>query len=237
MKLIRYSHHGHTRTGILDDGGQISPEAGRAPVADLAEVTLLAPCQPKVIVCAGRNYGSWGKLRKPRLFLKAANAVTGPDTPIRRPHGLRRLEYEGELAVVIGRTATQINRRHYRDYILGYTCANDITADDWRTDGQWVRAKSADTFCPLGPWIETGIDDPAELHLRTRVNGRLTQDSPTAAMLYGVDELLAYITRWITLHPGDVLLTGSPDGVGPLAVGDHVDIDIDGVGVLSNTVH
>ncbi|MFI9560417.1 fumarylacetoacetate hydrolase family protein [Nonomuraea endophytica] len=235
MRLVRYNHKDEVRTGVLV-GHDIHATPGQGPVAALEEVTLLAPCDPRVIVCAGRNYGVPGKLRKPRLFLKAANAVTGPGAEVRRPHGLRRLEYEGELAVVIGRTAHQVPKRHFRDYILGYTCANDITADDWRNDGQWVRAKSADTFCPLGPWIETDIDDPAKLHIRTRVNGLVVQDSPTAAMLFGVDELLAYVTRWITLNPGDVLLTGSPDGVGPLAVGDEVAVDIAGVGVLSNTV-
>ena len=117
-----------------------------------------------------------------------------------------------------------------------YTCANDVTADDWRADGQWARAKSADTFCPLGPWIETDVADPGALPLRTRVNGRVVQDGTTADMVFGVGALMAFVTRWITLQPGDVLLTGSPAGVGPLLPGDVVEVEIDGLGALSNPV-
>jgi 2-keto-4-pentenoate hydratase/2-oxohepta-3-ene-1,7-dioic acid hydratase in catechol pathway len=235
MRIVRYDHAGHVGSGVVI-GDAVHERSGGRIVAALREVTLLAPCDPRVIVCAGRNYGQPDETGKPKLFLKAVNAVTGPGSPVRYPPDLRRLEYEGELAVVIGRTAREVPERSYRDYILGYTCANDITADDWRADGQWVRAKSADTFCPLGPWIETDVDDPAALHIRTRVNGRLVQDSPTKDMIFGVGELLSYVTRWITLRPGDVLLTGSPAGVGPLAPGDVVDVEIEGVGTLTNSV-
>lgn len=213
-----------------------------ALVARLPELELLAPCRPATIVCAGSNYA--GHLaaqgrplpKQPSLFLKAPNAITNPATPIRRPVEVRRLEYEGELAVVIGRTAHRIAAERAAAFILGYTCANDITAHDWRADGQWARAKSANTFCPLGPWIETEIDDPSDLRITTRVEGRVVQSESTSDMVFGVPELLAYVTRWITLQPGDLLLTGSPAGVGALTPGDVVEVEISEIGTLRNTV-
>ncbi|MGQ4514288.1 fumarylacetoacetate hydrolase family protein [Streptomyces sp. DW26H14] len=249
MRLIRYARGGRAAAGAVSDG-YVHELAGTAPgarglgprVAPLAEVTLLPPCDPRVIVCAGSNYASQIREKdrpwpdRPALFLKAPNAVVGPGAAIERPGELDRLEYEGELAVVIGRTARGIAARSFADYVLGYTCANDVTAADWRSDGQWARAKSADTFCPLGPWIETGVPDPAALRLRTFVNGTPVQDTGTGDMVFGVGALLAYATRWFTLHPGDVLLTGSPSGVGPLTAGDEVSVDIGGVGRLTNPV-
>jgi 2-keto-4-pentenoate hydratase/2-oxohepta-3-ene-1,7-dioic acid hydratase in catechol pathway len=232
MRIVRYSLAGQTGSGVLVDDA-IHSGPGGPFVAALADVTLLAPCDPRVIVGAGNNYGSNGP---PRFFLKAANAVTGPGSAVHYPADLNRLEFEGELAVVIGKTAREVPEHSYRDYVLGCTCANDITADDWRADGQWFRAKSTDTFCPLGPWIETEVDDPAALRLRTRVNGKVVQDASTKELTAGIGELLAYITRWITLQPGDVVLTGTPAGVGPLARGDVVDVDIEGVGTLTNTI-
>lgn len=249
MRLIRYRLGEHVATGALvgdrvheiGDGPPGQGPPGRE-VAALGDVELLAPCDPRVIVCAGSNYGGqiaekgrpWPK--QPPLFLKALNTVIGPGEAILRPSELQRLEYEGELAVVIGRTARDVPEEAFADYVLGYTCANDVTADDWRADGQWARAKSADTFCPLGPWIETDVADPGALPLRTRVNGRVVQDGTTADMVFGVGALLAFVTRWITLRPGDVLLTGSPAGVGPLLPGDVVEVEIDGVGRLTNPV-
>jgi 2-keto-4-pentenoate hydratase/2-oxohepta-3-ene-1,7-dioic acid hydratase in catechol pathway len=231
VRIVRYEHDGRISSGVLADEAVMDSD-GRS-VAALADVKLLAPCDPRVIVGAGNNYGSKGA---PRFFLKAANSVIGPGAAVRYPPDLERLEYEGELAVVIGRTAHKVPEESYRDYVLGYTCANDITADDWRADGQWFRAKSTDTFCPLGPWIETDVDDPAALQLTTKVNGAVVQDSSTGELTAGVGELLAYITRWITLQPGDVVLTGTPAGVGPLARGDVVDVSIDGIGTLTNVI-
>ncbi|MGY2062408.1 fumarylacetoacetate hydrolase family protein, partial [Nocardia gipuzkoensis] len=170
------------------------------------------------------------------LFLKSPNAITGPGAAIVRPEQVRRLEYEGELAVVIGRTAGNVSAQRATDFILGYTCANDVTADDWRADGQWARAKSADTFCPLGPWIETDIPDSSILRITTRRNGRIVQQAPTFDMVFDVGELLAFITRWITLEPGDVLLTGSPAGVGAMEPGDTVEVEISDIGTLRNIV-
>lgn len=248
MRIIGYRLDGRTGSGVLDGNSVRGPQ--REPsmaspgevVASLDDVELLAPCRPRVVVCAAANYA--GQLAEkgmpipaePGFFLKAVNAVAGPNASVYRPEGLRRLEYEGELAVVIGRTARDVRAESFADYVLGYTCANDITADDYRADGQWYRAKSADTFCPLGPWIETDICDPASLRVRTLVNGEVRQDSPTSDMVFGVPELLAWITRWFTLQAGDVLLTGSPANVGPLTVGDTVDVDIDAIGRLTNRV-
>jgi 2-keto-4-pentenoate hydratase/2-oxohepta-3-ene-1,7-dioic acid hydratase in catechol pathway len=256
VRLVRYRKEAHTGFGALvgeyiHDMDEyvhgMSGKAGRTArpgrrVAALEEVELLAPCDPRVIVCAGSNYaGQIAEKQRPwptqpPLFLKAPNAVIGPNAPVVHPAGLGRLEYEGELAVVIGRTAREVAASAFADHVLGYTCANDITADDWRADGQWIRAKSADTFCPLGPWIETEVADPGALPLRTVVNGRTVQEGSTADMVFGVGELLAFVTRWITLRPGDVLLTGSPAGVGPLVPGDRVEVRIDGVGTLVNPV-
>ncbi|QIS02668.1 DUF2437 domain-containing protein [Nocardia brasiliensis] len=245
MRIVRFARDGQVARGVVIDDvvHSLSPENEPGTKAgDLAELTLLAPCEPRTIVCAGSNYPGQiiekGRPRpqRPSLFLKAPNAIADPDAAILRPAEVRRLEYEGELAVVIGRTARDVPADRAADYILGYTCANDVTADDWRSDGQWARAKSADTFCPLGPWIETDIPDPSALHLTTRRNGRVVQQAAVADMVFGVGALLAFATRWITLSPGDILLTGSPAGVGPMEPGDVVEVDIATVGTLRNTV-
>jgi 2-keto-4-pentenoate hydratase/2-oxohepta-3-ene-1,7-dioic acid hydratase in catechol pathway len=249
MRIVRYSLDGRVGRGAvvgdlvheLPDGGLDPAAPGRA-VGRLDDLVLLAPCDPRVIVCAGSNYAGqiaekgrpWPQ--QPPLFLKAPNAIVGPGAEILRPAEVRRLEYEGELAVVIGRTARNVPADRAADVVLGYTCANDVTAHDWRADGQWIRAKSADTFCPLGPWIETEVPDPASLQITTRLRGNVVQKGSTAEMVFGIGELLAFVTRWITLEPGDVLLTGSPAGVGPMVPGDVVEVEISGIGRLRNTV-
>lgn len=246
MRIVRYLLDGTAGRGVVVgdvvhefSGGNAAP--GKA-VGRLTEVPLLSPCDPKTIVCAGSNYAGqiaekgrpWPQ--RPPLFLKAPNAIAGPDAVILRPNEVRRLEYEGELAVVIGRTAWDVPADRAADFVLGYTCANDVTADDWRDDGQWTRAKSADTFCPLGPWIETDIADPSALRITTRLGGQVVQDGLTSDMVFDVGELLAFVTRWITLEAGDVVLTGSPAGVGPMVPGDIVEVEISGIGTLRNTV-
>ena len=246
MRIVRYPVDGTARRGVVVGdvvrecpGGQAEPGP---VVGSLAELTLLSPSDPRTIVCAGSNYA--GQIaekgrptpQRPPLFLKAGNAITGTDAVILRPAGVRRLEYEGELAVVIGRTAREVSAHRAADFVLGYTCANDVTAHDWRDDGQWTRAKSADTFCPLGPWIETDIADPSALRITTRLGGQVVQEGSTADMVFPIAELLAFVTRWITLEPGDVLLTGSPAGVGPMVPGDIVEVEISGIGTLRNTV-
>jgi 2-keto-4-pentenoate hydratase/2-oxohepta-3-ene-1,7-dioic acid hydratase in catechol pathway len=246
VRIVRYSLDSRIGRGVVVGdlvhelpGGNAEP--GRV-VGRLADLTLLAPCDPRTIVCAGSNYAGqiaekgrpWPE--RPPLFLKAPNAIVGPDAEILRPAEVRRLEYEGELAVVIGRTARNVPTDRAADFVLGYTCANDVTAHDWRDDGQWARAKSADTFCPLGPWIETDVGDPSALRITTRLGGRVVQKGSTAEMVFGIGRLLAFVTRWITLEPGDVLLTGSPAGVGPMVPGDVVEVEISGIGTLRNTV-
>ncbi|EMD24739.1 fumarylacetoacetate hydrolase family protein [Amycolatopsis azurea] len=244
MRLIRFDVEGTARTGCLDGDLVRSYDAVTGPgelVGPLSGVRLLAPCDPRTIVCVGSNYACQLKEKgrpwpeRPALFLKAPNAVTGPGQPILHPPEVERLEYEGELAVVIGKTARNLTADSAFEHVLGYTCANDVTAHDWRADGQWARAKSADTFLPLGPWITTDIEN-GDLAVTTRINDRTVQRSTTGEMIFGVPAILAWVTRWFTLRPGDVVLTGSPAGVGPMKPGDEVTVAIEGVGELTNPV-
>ncbi|ANY08568.1 fumarylacetoacetate hydrolase family protein [Pseudonocardia sp. HH130630-07] len=244
MRVVRY---GDGRPGTVEssaDGDlvrELGPSGPGAVAGRLDEVGLLAPCDPRTIVCVGSNYACQVREKgrpwpeHPALFLKAPNAVAGPGEPVLRPAEVTRLEYEGELAVVIGRTARELDARDAWAHVYGLTCANDVTAHDWRADGQWTRAKSADTFLPLGPWIETE-QDPGARTLRTRLGDRVVQESDTGQMIFGVPEILAWVTRWITLRPGDVVLTGSPAGVGPMEPGDRVTVEIEGLGALGNPV-
>jgi 2-keto-4-pentenoate hydratase/2-oxohepta-3-ene-1,7-dioic acid hydratase in catechol pathway len=217
------------------------PEAG-APVA-LSEATLLAPVAPSKIVCVGRNYREHAAElgnempAEPLLFLKAPSALIGPDEPIRLPPASQRVEHEGELGVVIGRRAHQLTAADDPlDYVLGYTCLNDVTARDLqRKDVQFTRGKSFDTFCPVGPCIETEID-PLDVPVTTRVNGQVRQHASTSAMAFPVPFLIRYIAAVMTLEPGDLIATGTPAGVGPLADGDTCEVEVGGVGVLRNPV-
>jgi 2-keto-4-pentenoate hydratase/2-oxohepta-3-ene-1,7-dioic acid hydratase in catechol pathway len=212
----------------------------RYPVAD---VRLLAPVLPSKVVAIGKNYAAHAREMggeppaEPVIFLKPSTAVAGPVDPIVRPVQLsERVDYEGELAVVIGRLCRSVTEDRALDVVFGYTCANDVTARDLQSrDGQWARAKGFDTFCPLGPWIETELD-PADLELTTTVNGEVRQRSRTSLLLHHVAELISYVTAVMTLLPGDVLLTGTPDGIGPLEKGDQVSVAIGGIGTLSNRV-
>jgi 2-keto-4-pentenoate hydratase/2-oxohepta-3-ene-1,7-dioic acid hydratase in catechol pathway len=207
------------------------------------EVRLLAPILPNKVVCVGQNYADhideMGAERPPEpvIFLKPSTAVCGPGDPIRRPTGVScRVDYEGELAVVIGRLCSEVPADRAAEVIFGYTCANDVTARDLQArDGQWTRAKGFDTFCPLGPWIETAVD-PADLSLITSLNDEVRQRSRTSLLLHGVPALVAFVTQVMTLIPGDVLLTGTPAGVGPMDKGDEVAVTIEGIGTLSNPV-
>ncbi len=209
----------------------------------LADVRLLAPVLPSKVVAVGKNYAEHVREMggeppdEPVIFLKPSTAVVGPRDPIVYPAGLsERVDFEGELAVVIGRLCRDVPAARVPDVIFGYTCANDVTARDLQArDGQWDRAKGFDTFCPLGPWIETDLD-PADLELTTIVNGEIRQNSRTSLLLHDVTELVTYVSAVMTLLPGDVLLTGTPAGVGPLKDGDEVSVSIEGVGTLSNGV-
>jgi 2-keto-4-pentenoate hydratase/2-oxohepta-3-ene-1,7-dioic acid hydratase in catechol pathway len=212
----------------------------RYPVAD---VRLLAPVLASKVVAIGKNYAAHAREMggeppdEPVIFLKPSTSISGPVDAIVRPIRLsKRVDYEGELAVVIGRPCRDVPQERAAEFIFGYTCANDVTARDLQArDGQWTRAKGFDTFCPLGPWIETELD-PADLELSTSVNGEIRQRSRTSLLLHGVGELVSYVSAVMTLLPGDILLTGTPDGVGPLERGDQVSVTIEGIGTLSNRV-
>jgi len=209
----------------------------------LVDVRLLAPVLPSKVVAIGRNYAEHAAELgnevppEPIIFLKPSTAVVGPRDPIVYPVGLsERVDFEGELAVVIGRLCREVPPARVPEVIFGYTCANDVTARDLQArDGQWARAKGFDTFCPLGPWIETDLD-PADLELTTMVNGEIRQNSRTSLLLHDVAALVSFVSAVMTLLPGDVLLTGTPAGVGPLKDGDEVSVTIEGIGTLSNGV-
>jgi len=174
---------------------------------------------------------------EPNMMILAASAVTGPHSPITLPATApTEVDYEGELAVVIGRLARNVRAEDAFRFILGYTCGNDVTLRDLqKKDGQWSRAKGFDGSCPLGPWIETSLD-PNEVGLQTRVNGQIRQSATTADMVFGVATILEFLTQFMTLLPGDVIMTGTPEGVGKLEPGDVVEVEVDGIGVLRNPV-
>jgi len=208
----------------------------------MQELVVLAPCSPTEAVCVGINYRDHAeelKLavpREPVLFLKPPSAVIGHGAKIILPPSSTKVDYEAELAVVIGRTCSKVGIREAGEYIFGYTCANDVTARDLqRKDGQWTRAKSFDTFLPLGPYIVTDLD-PADVTVVLRLNGAIRQKSSTRNLVFSIPELVSFISGIMTLLPGDVILTGTPGGVGPLAKGDRVEVVIDGIGTLSNDV-
>lgn len=210
----------------------------------LKEVRLLPPCWPSKIVCVGRNYHEHAKelgnpvLAEPLIFLKPPSALSAHADPILYPRLATRVDYEGELGVVIGRRARHVSVEEAAQYILGYTCVNDVTARDLqKKDGQWTRAKGFDTFCPVGPWIvPAGELRAQQLSLRTWVNGEKRQEASTAEMIFPVAQIIAYITAVMTLEPGDLICTGTPAGVGPLEPGAVVRVEIEGIGVLENPV-
>jgi 2-keto-4-pentenoate hydratase/2-oxohepta-3-ene-1,7-dioic acid hydratase in catechol pathway len=210
-------------------------------VAPLADVRLLAPVIPTKILCLGRNYADHAAEfghdvpGEPLVFSKLSTAVIGPGDAIRLPSLSAEVHHEAELAVVIGRLTRNVAVEDALDAVLGYTCANDVTARDLqRRDGQWTRAKGFDTFCPLGPWMETELDPGAGLAVRCRVNGELRQEGSTDQLVFDVARVVAYCAAFTTLLPGDVLLTGTPAGVGPLADGDEVEVEVEGLGTLRN---
>jgi len=209
----------------------------------LADVRLLAPVIPRSkVVGVGRNYARHAAElghevpAEPLVFLKPNTSVIGPGEPIFHPTQSDNVHFEGELAVVIGRICRDVSVEDAPKVIFGYTIANDVTARDLQEkDGQWARAKGFDTFCPLGPWIETKLD-PAGLRITTTLNGDVKQDGRTSDMVFGVADLIAHVSSFMTLLPGDVLLTGTPEGVGPMRPGDEVSITVEGLGTLTNSV-
>jgi 2-keto-4-pentenoate hydratase/2-oxohepta-3-ene-1,7-dioic acid hydratase in catechol pathway len=209
----------------------------------LPDVRLLSPILPSKVVCVGRNYAAHAAElgnevpAAPLLFLKPSTAVIGPADAIRLPPDSNRVEHEAELAIVIGPTgARDVPKERALDTVLGYTCANDVTArDQQKADVQFTRAKGHDSFCPLGPWIETTLD-PADVGVRCEVDGELRQDGRTKDFIFDAATIVSYVSHIMTLLPGDVILTGTPAGVGPLAAGQQVSVTIDGIGTLTNPV-
>jgi 2-keto-4-pentenoate hydratase/2-oxohepta-3-ene-1,7-dioic acid hydratase in catechol pathway len=213
----------------------------------LAGVRLLAPAVPTKIVCVGLNYRAHiaesqsvvpgaEPPREPLIFLKPPSAVVGHDQPIRYPAGVTRLDPEAELALVIGRRARHVPEAEAADCVAGITCFNDVSARNYqRGDGQWTRAKGFDTFAPMGPWIAAGLD-PSDLAVECRVNGQRRQHARTSDLLFPVPHLVSFISRVMTLEPGDVIATGTPAGIAPIQPGDIVEIEVEGVGVLRNRV-
>jgi 2-keto-4-pentenoate hydratase/2-oxohepta-3-ene-1,7-dioic acid hydratase in catechol pathway len=210
----------------------------------LPDVRLLAPLLPSKIVGIGKNYaehvaemGGGDAPAAPLIFLKPPTAVIGPRDAVRLPVDSNEVHFEGELAAVIGALgAREVPRERALDTLLGYTVANDVTArDQQRSDGQWTRAKGHDSFCPLGPWIETVLD-PADLALRTELDGEVKQDSRTSLLLHDVATLVSYVSHVMTLLPGDMILTGTPSGVGPMKDGQTVSVTVEGIGTLTNPV-
>lgn len=251
MKICRFTHgEGRPTWGVFEsdqvfglEGGPFGRTATKGDlVGDVSEVQLLAPCEPSKIVCAGRNYRSLLEAQgrtapdEPFLFLKAASSVVGPDAPVYLPEGISDFVYEGELGVVIGRQARGVSESEAKMVIAGYTCGNDMTVRDWQDPSiQWWRAKSSDTHCPLGPYIETDLD-PGKASVLTRVNGEVRQNGMTDDLVFDAFQLVSYISRHMTLLPGDVVLTGTPAGISSVGIGDVIDVEVEGIGTLTNTV-
>lgn len=252
MALIAaYATPAGPRYGLLVDGVVYEwsghpltdqPDAPGQALGTLDELSLLPPLMPGKLVCVGRNYAAHAAEHQaavpdePMLFLKPPSAVIAHRAPIELPANVGRVDHEAELAVIIGRRARHVRREDALDYVLGYTCANDVSARDYqKKDGQWGRAKGFDTFCPLGPVIATDLD-PARLAVRAVLNGELRQNGNTADMVFDVPFLIAFISAIMTLEPGDVILTGTPEGVSPIAPGDVVEIEVEGIGALRNPV-
>jgi 2-keto-4-pentenoate hydratase/2-oxohepta-3-ene-1,7-dioic acid hydratase in catechol pathway len=217
----------------------VRPTGERVP---LGEVRLLAPVEPSKVLCFGRNYAEHAKElgnevpEIPVVFAKFSTSVVGPDENVPYPPDTEDLHYEGELAIVIGQTCHRVPPERVREVVFGYTVANDLTLRDMqRAEKQWTRAKAFDRSCPLGPWVETEID-PSALSLRTTVNGEVRQDGTTADMLHDVAACVSWVSQTMTLLPGDVVLTGTPAGVGPVWAGDEVAVTIEGIGTLTTRI-
>ena len=229
------------RGGIWADIDACYKRAVRIPLHEGASRPVI-DLHPTKIVCIGANYRAHVKEMgkevpdEPVLFMKPPSALLPPGEPIVRPRGYERVDFEGELAVVIGRRARRVSAARALDVVLGLTIVNDVTVRDLQQkDGQWTRAKGFDSFCPLGPAIVAGVD-PADLRIATRVNGETRQDSRTSDLIFAVPFLIEFISRHMTLEPGDVISTGTPAGVGNLAPGDRVAVEIEGIGILENPV-
>jgi 2-keto-4-pentenoate hydratase/2-oxohepta-3-ene-1,7-dioic acid hydratase in catechol pathway len=248
MRVVRIFHEEDVRYGLADESSVTlisdEPFAAWEPegIVALPHAQLLAPTVPTKIVCAGLNYKAHAREMgyelpaEPVIFLKPPTSVVGHGAEIRIPDGHDVVDYEAELALVIGRRAHKVTPEQARTHVLGCTCANDVTSRVLQQrDGQWTRAKGFDTFCPLGPWVETDVD-PRDTTLESYVNGELRQSTSTSDMIFDPYELVSFVSGVMTLLPGDVVLTGTPAGIGPLHRGDVVEIRIGGIGSLINRV-
>lgn len=249
MRRLRFRDpDGDVRLGELDDG-EITTFPKRASDLDSTatfaseDVETLPPCRPSKVVCVGRNYADHAEEMdsdvpdRPLFFLKPPNAVASDGDDLTLPSGKERLDYEAEIAVVIGARASDLDESEAMEYVAGFTCMNDVSnRDDQRAEQNWIRGKAFDDSAPLGPVLATPDEVPADARLRCRVNGELRQDATREQFIFSIPELLADITAYVTLEPGDVLSTGTPEGVGRLEDDDRVEIELEGVGTLSNTV-
>jgi len=263
MKYCRFQLNGQAYYGLVEpvagrdsivrvlvtppeeaDGDMESLRTRRIDAIPLQEAVLLPPVRPSKVVCIGRNYREHAAElghnvpKEPLIFLKATSAVLAPGGTVRRPKLSERVDYEGELGVVIGKTCYQPAADvDIRRYILGYTCVNDVTARDLQNkDGQWSRAKGFDTFCPVGPLVTDEIDPWAGIGVDTLVNGEVRQHGNTRDLIFTLDIVIRYIAQAMTLFPGDLIPSGTPSGVGPLVAGDTVEVTVEGVGTLTNSV-
>ena len=243
MKLVRYEVSGKIFRGMVTDN-RVTPlgDDGTLPQYSLDEVRLLAPAEPTKIVAVGLNYRDHAEEVRlpipdePLLFLKPASSLIGPGDAIVIPPESSRVDYEAELAVVIGKTARRVTSKEAPEYILGYTCLNDVTARDLQAkDKQWTRGKSFDTFCPIGPWVETELD-PSNLRIELYLNGEQKQASRTSKLIFDVFHLVEFISCVMTLEPGDVIATGTTSGIGRMKPSDTVEVRIEGIGSLTNPV-
>jgi 2-keto-4-pentenoate hydratase/2-oxohepta-3-ene-1,7-dioic acid hydratase in catechol pathway len=261
VRIVRFASPSGMSFGVLDGDGQVARIEGH-PFGTLsftgqrfpqADVRLLSPILPSKVVCVGKNYaehveematgsGPATAPERPLLFLKPSTSVIGPGDAIRIPAGSTNVHHEVELAVVIGaRGARSVTPEQAMASVFGYTIGNDVSERDMqKSDGQWTRAKGFDSFCPLGPWIETDLaglgKDPADLEITCQVDGELRQSGRTSQLLFGLPTLISYISQVMTLLPGDVVLTGTPSGVGPITPGQRVECTIEGLGTLTNSV-
>lgn len=243
MKLVRFQNSHGTFSGVLE--GDVVRPGGLIPAArecGLRDVRLLAPCLPSKVVAVGLNYRDHAEElnmalpEEPLLFMKPSSSVIGPGDSILMPPESARVDYEAELAIVIGQEAKRVSEKDAKQFILGYTCLNDVTARDLQgKDGQWTRAKGFDTFCPIGPWIETEVN-PSDLKIELLLNGEVKQSSRTSNLIFSPYKLVEFITKVMTLYPGDIIATGTTSGIGPMLQGDTVEVRIAGIGSLINKV-
>jgi 2-keto-4-pentenoate hydratase/2-oxohepta-3-ene-1,7-dioic acid hydratase in catechol pathway len=258
MKILRFAENkasrNETKIGVLINGQvvEVTQSLFDFPLSEkkldrkheysLEDIKILPPVSPSKVVAVGLNYRDHAaELNmdipdEPIIFIKPPSTVIGPEEEIIYPLQTKNLHYEAELAIVIGKKAENVSQENANDYVLGFTVLNDITARDLQEkDGQWTRSKSFNTFCPIGPWIETDIN-PHNRNISLRVNGELKQDSNTENLIFLVEKIVSFISQIMTLNPGDVIATGTPPGVGSLQVGDVVEVEIEGIGVLRNRV-